>query len=192
VAPPAPSDWRTVTAQRDEYLHVSVSGRFLNDRETYVRAVTDLGAGYWVLTPFQTDVGYTVLVNRGFVPPELRAPASRAAGQVHGETTISGLLRMWEPRGGFLRANDPLHDRWYSRDVAAIASLRGLRAVAPYFIDAAAAPSATGWPRGGLTVISFPNNHLMYAFTWFGLALLLAIRVFASWNAETRPARLSS
>jgi len=26
---------------------------------------------------------------------------------------------------------------------------------------------------GGLTVVRFPNNHLVYALTWYGLALLL-------------------
>ena len=73
-----------------------------------------------------------------------------------------------------LRANDPLSDRWYSRDVAAIAATRSLTDVAPYFIDADAASSLPDGPVGGLTVIAFPNNHLIYAITWYALALMLA------------------
>jgi surfeit locus 1 family protein len=28
------------------------------------------------------------------------------------------------------------------------------------------------YPVAGLTVVHFPNNHLVYALTWFGLALM--------------------
>ncbi len=45
----------------------------------------------------------------------------------------------------------------------------------PYFIDADASPNPGGWPLGGLTVIVFPNNHLVYALTWFGLAILCGL-----------------
>ena len=89
-----------------------------------------------------------------------------------GEQTVTGLLRVTEPRGGFLRANDPASNRWRSRDVEAIARAHGLADVAPYFIDADAASDPGAWPRGGLTVIRFPNSHLVYALTWFGMALL--------------------
>jgi surfeit locus 1 family protein len=172
VAPPAPADWPMVSAERDEYLRVRVAGHFLNGHETDVQALTALGPGFWVLTPLKTDQGFIILVNRGFVPPERRSPA--AHGAANGETTVTGLLRMTEPKGRFLRPNDPAEDRWYSRDIAAIAATRGLSGVAPYFIDAEASTDPEAWPRGGLTVLDFPNNHLLYALTWFSLALMLA------------------
>lgn len=174
IAAPGPAAWPAINASDDEYRRVSVSGQFLNGRETLVQAATELGAGYWVLTPLRTSEGFTVLVNRGFVPAERRDPATRAAGQLAGERAVTGLMRMTEPKGGFLRSNDPMMDRWYSRDVAAIAKTRGLSEAAPYFIDADASPNSGGLPRGGLTVIRFPNNHLVYALTWFTLALMLA------------------
>lgn len=176
VAAPGPAAWPAISASNDTYRRLRVSGRFLNDRETLVQAVTDLGRGFWVLTPLRTDTGFTVLVNRGFVPSDRRDPATRIAGQITGETTLTGLLRMTEPKGGFLRSNNPGEDRWYSRDVAAIAATRDLERseVAPYFIDADATADTDTGPRGGLTVITFPNNHLVYALTWFGLALMLA------------------
>lgn len=156
----------------DAYLRVVVRGRYLPDRDTFVRAVTERGAGFWVLTPLRTDEGFTVLVNRGFVPPERARPAMRAAGQIEHATDVTGLLRLSEPKGGFLRRNDPDAGRWYSRDIAAIARARRLGRVAPYFVDADAALNPGGLPVGGLTVIAFPNNHLVYAITWYGLALL--------------------
>jgi surfeit locus 1 family protein len=174
VAVPGPEMWRRINAANAAYLRVRASGQFLNDRETLVQAVTERGSGYWVITPFRTAQGFTVLVNRGFVAPDLRDPARRPAGQTTGDTTITGLVRMSEPKGGFLRANDPAAGRWYSRDVAAMAATHDLSDVAPFFIDADATPNPGGWPVGGLTVIAFPNSHLVYALTWFGLALMLA------------------
>jgi len=170
-APPVPL---ALTPQRSvwgnprniEYRHVQVSGTFRHDRETLVDALTELGPGYWVLTPLETAAG-TVLVNRGFVPREDKGRVSRPAGPI----AITGLMRLPEPNGRFLRPNRPAQDLWYSRDVAAIARARGLGPVNPFFIDADAT-AAPGWPRGGLTVIQFRNTHLIYALTWFGLAIL--------------------
>ncbi|MFI5444604.1 SURF1 family protein [Polaromonas sp. UC242_47] len=181
-APAAPlpplAEWPQITAASDEYRHLQVSGHFLHDRETLVQAVTTQGAGFWVLTPLQLTDGPTLLVNRGFVPPEARTRAARRATESDAPVSLSGLLRLSEPVGGFLRHNDPAGDRWFSRDVAAIAQARGLSQVAPFFLDADASPrnstsAAPVWPLGGLTVITFKNNHLVYALTWFGLALMV-------------------
>ena len=178
VAAPGPAAWAGLGAG-GAYTRVTASGHFLADRETAVLAVTIHGSGYWILTPFVTP-DFTVLVNRGFVPPDRRDPATRTAPE--GEVTVSGLLRLSEPGGGFLRANDPAAGRWYSRDIAAIAAAQHLDgAVAPYFIDADATPNPGGWPLGGLTVVSFRNAHLSYALTWFALAAGLA---FLAWRSR--------
>lgn len=175
VAASGREHWPQVNVANSEYLHVSVQGRFLHDRETLVQAVTERGGGFWVLTPLQTVEGYVVLINRGFVPPNRRDPATRREGQKEGPTTVTGLLRISESGGAYLRTNEPAADRWYSRDVAAIAAARGLTDVAPYFVDADANQAGgVDAPVGGLTVIKFSNNHLQYALTWFGLALMVA------------------
>ena len=192
VAAPGPAAWAAVNAADDEYRQLIVPGRFLDDRETLVQAVSDLGGGFWVMAPFQTDDGFTVLVNRGFVPPDKRDPQARLAGKPSGEhTEIHGLLRMSEPKGGFLRNNDPAGNRWYSRDVQAIATAQGIAQVAPYFIDADATPNPGGWPVGGLTVVSFHNSHLVYAVTWFGLALMVlgAVAYLLRHEMRERPRR---
>jgi surfeit locus 1 family protein len=97
--------------------------------------------------------------------------------------SITGLLRLTEPKGTLIKSNDPASDRWYSRDTAAIAQQRGIADIAPYFIDADGTPNPGGMPTGGLTQIAFPNNHLVYAITWFVLAamalglLVIVVRV---------------
>jgi surfeit locus 1 family protein len=165
VAPPPAEDWSPEAV----YTRVAVSGVFEHDRETLVQAVTEQGPGWWVITPLRTGAG-VILINRGFVPDDRRRQDSRPGGQAPGPVSLTGLLRESEPRGGFLRSNAPEAGRWYSRDVEAIARARGLtEPVAPYFIDADATPNPGGFPIGGLTVVKFPNSHLIYALTWFGL-----------------------
>lgn len=178
VAAPGPGAWDAVDAKNDAYRRVTATGQFRHDRETLVQAVTDRGPGFWVLTPLETP-GFTLLVNRGFVPKDRRDAAARTAGNVAGTVTVTGLLRVTEPEGAFLRSNDAAADRWFSRDVAAIAKARGLRGVAPYFIDADASPNPGGYPVGGLTIVRFPDNHLVYALTWFALC---ALSLFFAWR----------
>ncbi len=189
TALPEPSAWPHVTAASDEYRHVIVSGTFLNGYQTLVQAVTELGSGFWVLTPVRMPNGLIVLVNRGFVATEDR---NRVAPERIG--SISGLLRMSEPGGAFLRDNDPAGNRWYSRDVQAIAAARGLTGVAPFFVDADAGPNSRGGARagsvyvtpvGGLTVIRFHNNHLVYAITWYTLAIMTAVALWIGIRNES-------
>jgi surfeit locus 1 family protein len=182
VAAPGPPQWARIAAATDAYRRVRVRGVFLNEGEAFVQAVTDLGPGFWVMTPLRTDAGWTVLVNRGFISGDSgsRSGLVRPAGEV----TVSGLLRMSEPGGGFLHANDPARDRWYSRDVSAIGRARRLGPLAPYFIDAGPGPAGQHQPVGGLTVISFPDNHLQYALTWFALAVLSALGAARAWRGR--------
>jgi surfeit locus 1 family protein len=197
VPPPTPGEWTQVSAANSEYRHVQATGAFLNDSETLVQALTDLGAGFWVLTPLRLADGTVVLVNRGFVPPEQRERSAHGASEATTAATVTGLLRITEPKGWFLRRNDPAKNLWHSRDVQAIAAARGLglARVAPYFIDQeadvaseGAARGANSAPVGGLTVIAFRNTHLTYAITWYGLASLVVVGAWIVIREERRRA----
>ncbi|MFT5113381.1 MAG: surfeit locus 1 family protein [Parasphingorhabdus sp.] len=167
--------WQTISKNADEYRRISVNGHFLSGKDTLVVAATELGSGYWVLTPFQRVDESIVLVNRGFI-----SQGVQPAPPLTGVQQVVGLLRMTEPEGSVLRTNEPVLGRWYSRDVTAIAAHQKL-IVAPYFIDAEKRdleqpflPTQIGQvPAGGLTRISFYNSHLVYAVTWYGLAIMV-------------------
>jgi len=188
-APPPPRDrWAGITSASDEYRRIRLHGTYLYDLTTPVQALTEEGSGYWLLTPLCTADGTIILVNRGFIPAELgartrytaaRAQGNPCAGAAGSAVDVAGLLRTSEHDGTFTRTNDPVAGRWYTRDVAAIAAARGLAAVpvAPFFVDAAAGQNPSGSPDqpvGGLTVVNFHNSHLVYAFTWYALALMVA------------------
>lgn len=191
-AVPAPprSEWPLLTDANAEYRHVTAKGEYQFDRQTLVQTVTDLGGGYWVITPMRLADGSTILINRGFVLPQWRK--NQTSEQVlAGPAQVTGLLRMGEPSTAFLRNNDPAADRWYTRDLQAIAQARGLSDVAPYSIDADVASSGnnqdpTRAPVGGLTMVKFANSHLSYAITWFALAAMVLVGIVIVVRDERR------
>lgn len=186
VAAPGKDDWANINQKDDEYRHVTITGTYLNDKEVLVHALTERGAGYWVLTPLRSADGSLTYINRGFVPTDKRDLSARPETQIAGETTVTGLLRMPEPDGFFLRPNDPAKNSWNSRDVAAFAAKANLGTVAPYFIDADAKSNPGNQPVGGLTVVSFRNSHLSYAITWFALAAMVAGAAVFVWRYERK------
>jgi surfeit locus 1 family protein len=194
VSAPGPGQWPRIAAGHLQYLHVRLRGHYLPDAQTLVHGTSSDGYGFWVMTPLRTDRGFTVLVNRGYIPADMPGtPAMQQAKAPAGEVTLTGLLRWSEPGGGFLRPNQPAQHQWYSRDVKAIAAAHGLRSAqtAPYFVDADADANAKqrAWPLAGQTVIHFPNHHLNYAITWYLMALGTLVGVVVAVRRERRGAK---
>ena len=152
-----------------QYRRVALTGHFDNAKEAYVFTTDAQGAPvYHVLTPFETDDSRTLLVDRGYVPKDKLNPAARTP--IEGETKLVGVWRVPDGPGAFTPAPDRAHRIWYARDLKGIAAAGPIRLAAPVVIEADAAPNPGGWPKGGQTVVSFRNEHLSYAVTWFGLA----------------------
>jgi len=201
VAAPLAHEWPAVQAspQNFEYRRVFVRGVFHHTHTTLVQATTVLGAGFWVLTPLQTTQGERVFINRGFVPQAHKEGRWRT-NHSNEVVTVTGLLRLPEPKGAWLRKNAPQTNRWYSRDIAQMASQHGLAPAAPYFIDAQTNVSLpAAWtlqppaqlpedqlPVAGLTVLRFNDNHLIYALTWYGLALMTVVAEVLVFRTEKR------
>jgi surfeit locus 1 family protein len=192
VDAPGPAEWPRIATGDDQYLHVRLHGHFTGS-QTLVHGSSSQGYGYWAMAPLRTNRGFIVLVNRGYVPPELSgAPASAKIAPPTGEVSLTGLLRPTEPRGGFLRRNQPGKNLWYSRDVAAIAAADHLPVdqVAPYFVDAdatATSEDASKWPMAGLTGIHVYNHSFGYAVTWYLLALGTLLAAGIVIRHEMRP-----
>ena len=179
VPAPGPDAWPGIKNGQLQYLHVQLEGHFLEGKQTLVHGTSPKGYGYWVMAPFKSSSGFIVLVNRGYIPPELVDASGKATTKAPANNiTLTGLLRFTEPDGGFLRANRPDTGQWYSRDVDAILETQNLdpASAAPYFVDADADAAQQGWPLGGQTTTHFRNTHLGYAITWYlmALAVLLA------------------
>ncbi|MBO1038837.1 SURF1 family protein [Brucella pituitosa] len=168
-----------------EYRPVTVSGTFMHQGERHFLSTYDGKPGFNVYTPLMLEDGRFVLVNRGFVPYEKKDAETRLDGQLDGPVTVTGLARdpLSAKPGYFVPDNDIAKNIFYWKDWSAMAEsadIPSLDDAVPFFIDADNKPNFGGLPVGGVTIIDFPNNHLQYAVTWYGLALAL-LGVVGTW-----------
>ncbi|WP_208984949.1 SURF1 family protein [Stappia sp. TSB10GB4] len=200
---PGPQAWAGLDEDAWDYRPVRLSGRFLDGEVYYYLALTEPrgplgGPGYLVYAPFRTDAGPVVMVNRGFVPEARRLPESRpgseppgseVSGAVSGEVEITGLWRRDERGNMFTLDADPKTRVWFVREAPKMAASLGIddAPLAPFSVDlrAEATPEG-GLPQAGETIVSFRNNHLQYAVTWYGLGLVLIGVFIAFARSETR------
>jgi surfeit locus 1 family protein len=165
--------------QSIEFRPVSVAGRFLHDFEQHYYVTREGEVGWHIFTPMVLDDGRVLFVNRGFLPERLKRQDTRQDGLVDGEQRFDGLARTApdERPNSFVPDNDPAANIYFWKSLAQMreqlpAEYRDR--VLPFFVDAGKGSNQGGrWPEGGSTRISFPNNHLQYAITWFALALAL-------------------
>ena len=166
-----------------QYRRVVLDGEYENRKEGLVFATDASGdPTYHVLVPFKTERG-VLIVDRGIVPPPLRDPATRRRGQIDGPTRVVGVWRTPDPPGYFTPSPDRTHRVWYARDIADIARSDAIQLIAPVVVEADSTPNPGGWPKGGQTKVTFRNEHLQYAMTWFALAAVL-LAVYISYHAS--------
>lgn len=144
-------------------------------------------AGYHMLVPFYLTDGSALLLDRGFLPQRLLNIPAPPPPQ--GQVSFDIILRWPDGRGLFDNADDAARNLFYVRDPKAIGAHWQLDLPD---VVAEAARANESWPRGGQTRMSIANNHLQYAVTWFGLAIVLVI-VSGVWHIRhwNRPTRRS-
>ena len=171
---PPPADWKRYDAAQEEYTRVVVDGRFLAVEFHYFTQGEDGAPGYAVISPLELAGGALVFVDRGFVPVALKDAALRG-GIPQGEQRFTGIIRAPSGRGIFDGADDPRKNVWMVRDPAVMGAGLGEHPVAPFIVEAEEGAFPGEWPKAGRTRIGIPNNHLDYALTWAGLALVLVV-----------------
>jgi len=164
---------------------MTVSGRFVNNKERHFFATYRGQTGFYVYTPLLLADGRYLFVNRGFVPYENKEPEMRKQGQLTGQVTVIGLARakLAEKPSSIVPDNDPAKNIFYWKDLDAMADTTGLdrSEVVAFFMDADATRNPAGLPIGGVTQFELPNSHLQYALTWYGLAVALVAVSVTMW-----------
>lgn len=160
-----------VTGQYDPSQEVVLSNQVWNNNQL----------GVHLLTPLQIQgTGYSVLVDRGWIPDSDATAAARSKYIPHGAVTVRGmLLDTQPPRSIFgiqsVSASGARQDFWNTVDLDAIRKHTGLNLL-PVYLQAAPDLSQTGLPHAAVPVISLDEGpHLGYAIQWFLFALTLAI-----------------
>ena len=87
--------------------------------------------------------------------------------------TVTGIVRLPTVPGWLAPENSPDTNEWYW---VSIPDMTGLATAAPVYVTATAEmPSPVALPLPEPPRIDIPDNHLSYAFTWYGLAATLAV-----------------
>lgn len=191
--PPA-EQWDGFDLEALSFQPVSLTGAFrYNQTVTVFTSLAKArgpasGPGYWVVTPFVLAHGGTVFVNRGFVPQDFQEAAVTDGQGDDGQVTISGLLRPAEAAGMMTPGPNTSDRIEWVRDPVRLAAMvdPALAPFAPFYVDLPAGPAGE-LPQGGETVVEFPNNHLGYAYTWYGFAIV-AVVMLGFWLARQRAA----
>lgn len=192
---PPVGEWGAFDAETYQYRPVTASGHFVNRQA--VRVFTSLGdakgkyagPGYWIMTPFVLDGGGSVFVDRGFVPQQSGAAYAPDLAGPEGPQTITGIALLSEAAGPFTPGPDGPHRIEWVSNIDRLAALAdpALKPFAPIYIDLPAGPFGA-LPQGGETTVDFPNNHLGYAYTWFGFAIITPIMLLV-WMLRQRRKR---
>jgi len=174
-----------------DYRHATASGRYLHEKERHFLATFQGQSGFYVYTPLELADGRYLFVNRGFVPYDRKDASTRPEGQIEGVQTVIGLARaeLKEKPSSLVPDNDEKANIFYWKDLTRMAASVELPAdrVLPFFLDADATPVAGGLPKGGVTQIDLPNNHMQYAITWYGLAVaLIAVSLAGLFRRRSR------
>lgn len=173
--------------ERDDYKPVFVEGVFDHAEERYVlTSLPPYGPGFKVVTPLEIPAG-RILVDRGFVPQAERAPEDRSETPPPGTVRIEGVLRWPDDTTWATPDPDPEIREWYARDVISLADATGAKPI----LVVQKPQSVKTWPRGTEPRVTFRNQHLSYAITWFALAavwIVMALVWFRKLARESRAA----
>jgi surfeit locus 1 family protein len=150
----------------DRFLPVIVSGRTTGQELDVLVSIPERGAGYRIISGFETDDGRKVMVDLGFVPAEAKGQPRPA-----GPLTVTGNLLWPDEVDRWTPAPDP-SNIWFARDNAAMAGALGTEPILIVARNLSPAPDVMPLP---ITSTGIPNDHLGYAITWFSLAVVWAI-----------------
>jgi surfeit locus 1 family protein len=147
----------------DRYQPVRLNGTVEPDELYVLVSQKRVGAGYRVISPFVTEDGRRILLDRGFIPVAARDD-ERDGGQVE----VTGNLHWPDDRTSATPDNDIAGNTWFARDVAPMAEALNTE---PLLVIARNIsppdPNVTPLP---VDTSGIPNDHLQYAITWYSLA----------------------
>ena len=150
--------------EADRFLPVAVSGELLPGEVHVLVSVKQVGPGYRIIAPFRVG-DRTILLDRGFVRIE-----DKNKDRQTGPMEVAGNLHWPDEIDGYTPEPDLKENIWFARDVPALAAELDTEPVL-LIARSRTDPGVTPLP---VDTAGIPNDHLQYAVTWFGLALVWA------------------
>ena len=157
------------------YRKVILEGEFIHEHEVHMYGGSihfKGGNGYYILTPLRLKDGRFIIVNRGWVPENIKDPKSRPEVLTKGLVKITGAVMKNEEKGLYIHDNQPKNNLWFYINLEEIGSFINLPIESFYILS-----QDDGGPilRGRDIKPNLHNNHLGYALTWLfsGISLLV-------------------
>lgn len=164
--------------ERDRYLAARITGTLEPGELHLLVSTRDYGAGYRIISPFVTEGGRRILIDRGFVPTEAKDQPRET-----GAMAVAGNLHWPEEVDSFTPEPEPDKNIWFAREVPVLAEALDTE---PVLLIARSQTDPRVLPLP-VTPVGIPNDHLQYAVTWYGLALIWALMTFYFlWRTRAR------
>jgi surfeit locus 1 family protein len=156
---------------KKNYQRVVSDGFYNFKDQIYLYSLNQKGKpGFDVITPFETTGKEIVLVNRGWIPKELKKLPE--INSIQGRTKINGLLRKIYKANIFKPNNDIKGNIWFSVNLEDIEKFTGKK-FSNFIIYLEDLDVKAPLPRK--ITVDVPNNHLKYAITWYAIAISILL-----------------
>jgi len=165
---------------QDRFQSVEVDGRFVGQEIDVLASRKTYGAGFRVISVFETGDGRRILVDRGFLPT-----AQRGDDRGQGGARIVGNLHWPDEIDGYTPEPDEKTKMWFARDVPSMAEALETEPVLIVLRETSETdPVVTPFPVDSSGI---PNDHLEYAITWFSLAAVwIGMTLYLLWRIRRR------
>lgn len=159
-----------------KYTPVMIAGATTGEDLLVLSGQKGVGAGYQVISAFETGEGRRVLVELGFLPEAHKHDPRPGTAMI-----VQGNLHWPDEADSYTPAPDPDARLWFARDVP---SMAGFLNTEPILVVAAQIkgelPGVSPQP---ITTVGIPNDHMNYAITWFSLAVVWSgMTAFLLWR----------
>ena len=149
----------------ERYLPVSTQGTFEDSTLRVLISVKREGPGYRLISPFVTQTGRRILLDRGWIGVEDPLPPAP-----QGVVRVVGNLHWPQEIDSYTPDPDIAGNTWFAREVPVMATELNTE-------DLLIVVREASYPDEGVTPLpvdtsGIPNDHLQYAITWFSLAFI--------------------
>jgi|GEM_PF-5979809 len=142
------------------FRKAKIRGEFISDVEFHIAArFYKSQQGYHVHTPFRMEDNRIILLNRGWVPVDLKSPELRPDSIAEGWQELEVQIRTDNDSTSYTPENQPINNMWFSKDIELMSADSGYKLL-PYAADVVG------------------DDHFQYSITWFGMALAIALFYF--------------
>ena len=158
--------------KQGEFTHIALQGNFLPDDFFLLNRSISGKSGLNWLKIFADESGKNILVNRGWLPFDLKDVKKPSSDSI---TALNAIVRIARGQARFVPDNVPAENIWFFIDLPAFSALTGVTLQTDYYLLAGENNQGLNYPIAYDWEFNIPNDHFQYALTWFCFALITLV-----------------